>query len=153
MGDLLSGFPRGPCARPLQGRPEESGRTRQGAQLRPADGSEGTGRALVSEETPFADTNEPIYKANGLIYKENELIYLTLLTKVHLVKALIFPIVMYGYKTWTIKKAVAATAKSLQSCPTLCNPIDSSPSGSPAPGILQARTLEWVAISFSNAWK
>ena len=45
------------------------------------------------------------------------------------------------------------TAKSLQSCPTLCNPIDGSPSGSPVPGILQARTLEWVAISFSNAWK
>ena len=45
----------------------------------------------------------------------------------------------------------AAAAKSLQSCPTLCNPIDSSPSGSPVPGILQARTLEWVAISFSNA--
>ena len=44
-------------------------------------------------------------------------------------------------------------AKSLQSCPTLCNPIDSSPPGSPVPGILQARTLEWVAISFSNAWK
>ena len=44
-------------------------------------------------------------------------------------------------------------AKSLQSCPTLCNPIDSSPPGSPFPGILQARTLEWVAISFSNAWK
>ena len=43
--------------------------------------------------------------------------------------------------------------KSLQSCPTLCNPIDSSPSGSLIPGILQARTLEWVAISFSNAWK
>ena len=49
--------------------------------------------------------------------------------------------------------AAAAAAKSLQSCPTLCNPIDSSPSGSPVPGILQARTLEWVAISFSNAWK
>ena len=45
----------------------------------------------------------------------------------------------------------AAAAKSLQSCPTLCNPIDSSPPGSPVPGILQARTLEWVAISFSNA--
>ena len=51
--------------------------------------------------------------------------------------------------------AAAAAAKSLQSCPTLCNPIDGSPSGSPVPGILQARTLEWVAISFSNArkWK
>ena len=46
----------------------------------------------------------------------------------------------------------AAAAKSLQSCPTLCDPRDSSPPGSPVPGILQARTLEWVAISFSNAW-
>ena len=46
---------------------------------------------------------------------------------------------------------LAATAKSLQSCPTLCDPIDGSPPGSPIPGILQARTLEWVAISFSNA--
>ena len=46
-----------------------------------------------------------------------------------------------------------AAAKSLQSCPTLCDPIDGSPPGSPAPGILQARTLEWDAISFSNAWK
>ena len=45
----------------------------------------------------------------------------------------------------------AAAAKSLQSCPTLCDPIDGSPSGSPVPGILQARTLERVAISFSNA--
>ena len=44
-------------------------------------------------------------------------------------------------------------AKSLKSCPTLCDPIDGSPPGSPVPGILQARTLEWVAISFSNAWK
>ena len=44
-----------------------------------------------------------------------------------------------------------ATAKSLQSCPTLCDPTDVSPPGSPVPGILQARTLEWVAISFSNA--
>ena len=49
--------------------------------------------------------------------------------------------------------AAAAAAKSLQSCPTLCDPIDSSPPGSPVPGILQATTLEWVAISFSNARK
>ena len=49
--------------------------------------------------------------------------------------------------------AAAAAAKSLQSCPTLCDPIDGSPPGSPVPGILQARTLECVAISFSNAWK
>ena len=49
--------------------------------------------------------------------------------------------------------AAAAAAKSLQSCPTLCDPIDGSPPGSPVPGILQARILAWVAISFSNAWK
>ena len=53
----------------------------------------------------------------------------------------------------TLSPGTAATAKSLQSCLTLCDPIDSSPPGSPVPGILQARTLEWVAISFSNAQK
>ena len=52
-----------------------------------------------------------------------------------------------------IKTAASAAAKLLQSCPTLCDPIDGSPPGSSVPGILQARTLEWVAISFSNAWK
>ena len=56
-----------------------------------------------------------------------------------------FSVVIYYY-------AATAAAKSLQSCPTLCNPIDGSPPGFPVPGILQARTLEWVAISFSNAW-
>jgi len=50
-----------------------------------------------------------------------------------------------------IAAAAAAPAKLLQLCPTLCDPTDGSPSGSPVPGILQARTLEWVAISFSNA--
>ena len=50
-----------------------------------------------------------------------------------------------------LSAAAAATAKSLQLCPTLCDPIDSSPPGSPVPGILQATTLEWVAISFSKA--
>ena len=50
-----------------------------------------------------------------------------------------------------IPAAAAAAAKSLQLCLTLCDPIDSSPPGSPVPGTLQARTLEWVAISFSNA--
>ena len=49
--------------------------------------------------------------------------------------------------------AVAAAAKSLQLCPTLCDPIDGSPPGPPVPGILQARILEWVAISFSHALK
>ena len=53
---------------------------------------------------------------------------------------------------WEFLKGVAAAVKSLQSCPTLCDPIDGSPPGSPILGILQARTLEWVAISFSNAW-
>ena len=53
----------------------------------------------------------------------------------------------------TLSSSAAAAAKSLQSCPTLCNPIDGSPTGSTIPGILQARILEWVAISFSNAWK
>ena len=52
-----------------------------------------------------------------------------------------------------LANTVPAAAKSLQSCLTLCNPIDGSPPGSTVPGILQARTLEWVAISFSNAWK
>ena len=52
-----------------------------------------------------------------------------------------------------LERKVAAAAKSLQSCPTLCDPIDSSPPGSTIPGILQARTMEWVAISFSNTWK
>ena len=129
---------------------------------------------------------------------------------VHLVKTMVFPIVMYGCESWTVEKAerqridafelwcwrrllrvpwtvrrsnqsilkemnpeysleelmlklklqcfghlmaraAAAAAKLLQSCPTLCDPIDGSPPGSPVPGILQARTLEWVAISFSNA--
>ena len=90
-------------------------------------------------------------------------------------KHLLFPIISeaktwewYGWWFWIwvshevpIKIPVGAaiiwslglTAKSLQSCPTLCDPIDGSPPGSPVPGILQARTLEWVAISFSNAWK
>ena len=54
---------------------------------------------------------------------------------------------------WFQHYKLAAAAMSLQSCPTLCGPIDGSPPGSPIPGILQARTLEWVAISFSSAWK
>ena len=57
-----------------------------------------------------------------------------------------------AYKSYTYT-AAAAAAKTLQLCPTLCDPIDGSPPGSTVPGILQARTLEWVAISFSSAWK
>ena len=71
-------------------------------------------------------------------------------TKVHLVKAMVFLVVMYGCESWTIKKTAAA-AKLLQWCLTLCNAIDSSPSGSAVPGIHQARILEWVANSFSSA--
>ena len=54
---------------------------------------------------------------------------------------------------YILKAHAAAAAKSLQSCPTLCDPTDGSPPGSTIPGILQGRTLEWVAISFSIAWK
>ena len=54
---------------------------------------------------------------------------------------------------WHLKSYYTAAAASLQSCPTLCDPRDGSPPGSSVPGILQARTREWVAISFSNAWK
>ena len=54
---------------------------------------------------------------------------------------------------WKCKFIILCYAKSLQSCPTLCDPIDGSLPGSPIPGILQARTLEWAAISFSHAWK
>ena len=59
---------------------------------------------------------------------------------------------MAGFQRWDLALAAAA-AELLQLCPTLCDPIDGSPPGFPVPGILQARTLEWVAISFSNAGK
>ena len=62
-----------------------------------------------------------------------------------------FNLPYYHFSLPSSSTAATATAKSLQSYPTLCNPIDGSPPGSPIPGILQARTLEWVAISFSNA--
>ena len=63
-------------------------------------------------------------------------------------------IFIFQLSQWNpVWKDAAATAKLLQSCPTLCDPIVGSPPGSPVPGILQARTLEWVAISLSNAWK
>ena len=60
---------------------------------------------------------------------------------------------MLSLYTYASDIPAAATAKSLHSCPTLCDPVDGSPPASPVPGILHARTLEWVAISFSNAWK
>ena len=68
-----------------------------------------------------------------------------------------FPSLASGFLTTLLPRKLldqfAAAAKSLQSCPTLCDPIDGSPPGSPVPGILQARTLEWVAISFSKCMK
>ena len=76
------------------------------------------------------------------------------LSKVHdMVKAQ-EPLLIYKCNKWWVSVGIAAAAaKSPQSCSTLCDPIDGSPPGSLVPGILQARTLEWVAISFSNAWK
>ena len=64
----------------------------------------------------------------------------------------LWAICMFSLEKFLFKSfAAAAAAKSLQSCPTLCDPIDGGPPGSPVPGILQARTLEWAAISYSNA--
>ena len=69
------------------------------------------------------------------------------------IRLLSFSTLKYIYVLYSCLKYLAAAAKSLQSCPTLCDPTDSNPPGSPVPGILQARTLEWVAISFSSAWQ
>ena len=63
------------------------------------------------------------------------------------------PVTCWEWHAFAAAAAAAAAAKLLQSCPTLCDPTDGSPPGYPIPGILQARTLEWVAISFSSAWK
>ena len=78
------------------------------------------------------------------IFKSRDI---TLPTKVCLVKTMVFPVVMYGCESWTIKKAECEVT---QSCPTLCDPVDCSPRGSSVHGILQAGVLEWVAISFSR---
>ena len=77
-------------------------------------------------------------------------------SKASILRCSAFFIVQLSHSYMINGKTIALTVadgKSCQSCTTLCNPIDSSPPGSPVPGILQARTLEWVAISFSNAWK
>ena len=80
---------------------------------------------------------------NKLMQRDNE----------RFVVSLFFVFCYCCYYYFRLQSPAAAAAKSLQSCPTLCDPIDGSPPGSPVPGILQARTLEWDAISFSNAWK
>ena len=80
------------------------------------------------------------------IFKSRDI---TLPTKVRLVKAMVFPVVMYGCESWTVKKvAAAAAAKSLQSCPTLCNPIDGSPPGSPYLGF--SRQEHWSGLPFPS---
>ena len=73
------------------------------------------------------------------------------LEKGHLASTLPISFLCFLFSSYQKFVNLAAAAKSLQSCPTLCDPIDSSPPGSPVLGILQPRTLEWVAISFSNA--
>ena len=78
---------------------------------------------------------------------------ITLLTKVHIVKAMFFLVVMNRCESWNIKKAAAAAAKSLQSCPTLCDPIDGSQPGSTVHGIFQARVLEWGEHQGIDAFK
>ena len=75
-------------------------------------------------------------------------VYNLMMTKVHIVKAMVFPVIMYRRESWTIKKAAAA--KSLQSCPTPSNPMDCSLAGSSVHGVFQARVLEWGAIAFSE---
>ena len=81
--------------------------------------------------------------------------YLNFSSYIFLIQYLHLLIVRYKELRLTVLNrmpaAAAAAAKLLQSCPTLCGPIDGGPPGSPVPGILQVRTLEWVAISFSNA--
>ena len=78
------------------------------------------------------------------IFKSREV---TLPTKVHLVKAMVFPVVMYGCESWTVKKAESEVT---QSCPTLSDPMNCSLPGSAVHGIFQARGPEWVAIAFSG---
>ena len=71
----------------------------------------------------------------------------------HIVSISTFSSLIFNWWEKLIFTSLLCAAKSLQSCPILCDPIDGSPPGFPVPGILQARTLEWVAISFCNAWK
>ena len=103
---------------------------------------------IVSVNTYTYTLTHFVFDFNGFVILFPSLIYVVhkifpFLARIHLAGGL------WKWEPW----AAAAAAKPLQSCPALCNPIDDSPSGSPVPGILQARTLEWVAIFFSNAWK
>ena len=90
-----------------------------------------------------------------LFYSSNLSLFLLLSARlfVTILFTIIPPALSMCFLCFSLFLPAAAAAKSLQSCPTLCDPIDGSPPGSPVPGILQARTLEWVAISSSSAWK
>ena len=94
-----------------------------------------------------------------IIISSKEFLFLFIYSEyifIRFIRVLLFLFLLYmglSLPLFPLSGYAAAAAKSLQSYPTLCDPIDGSPTGSPVPGILQARTLEWVAISFSNAWK
>ena len=88
-----------------------------------------------------------IYEKNSKLENEKDLKTVMKIEILNLLLSLFDTTIVGRYHN----SAAATAAKSLQSCPTLCDPIDGSPPGSPVPGILQARSLEWVAISFSNA--
>ena len=90
----------------------------------------------VDDTTLMAESEEELKRLFSKVKKESEKVGLK-----------------FNIQKTKIMASGPIAAKSLQLCPTLCDPIDGSPPGCPVPGILQARTLEWVAISFSNAWK
>ena len=104
---------------------------------------------FVTPWTAARQSSLAITKSQSLL----KLIYIELVMPFnHLI--LCRPLLLYSiFHSIRIFSNAAAAATSLQSCPTRCDPRDGSPPGSPVPGILQARILEWVAISFSNAWK
>ena len=112
------------------------------------------GPAVKAYEPPLDSSwviqNSPKRTVNGILAKIDTMLYF-LLCPVDLIK--IMEGVVSADAGWAISWSAAAAAKLLLLWLTLCDPRDGSPPGSPVPGILQARTLEWVAISFSNAWK
>ena len=109
---------------------------------------------MISIKLPMAFFTEPQQKISQLIWKHKRpSIVKTVLRKKNGAQESTFLTSDYTTRLQSSRQCPAAAAKLLQFCLSLCDSIDSSPPGSPVPGILQARTLEWVAISFSNAWK
>ena len=110
----------------------------------------------ISMSLPYQGKCQSVHILS-LVFIEVELIYKVMLVsgvqQSYAISYIYIYINTFFFILFLLWFIAAAAAKSLQSCPTLCNPRDGSPPGSPVPGILQARTLEWVAISFSNAWK